>query len=136
VTFRMGTGVLGIEFLQGLKPYIVQSLTSNVGMTIAVAPVIKVGTDPGYISNPDFSSSQVYPLDGSALNATTWDTWFQAGPEFGEIYTAWLRRANLTDPDFNPQGAVPPPPLQTLSAPLPSPQPSASLPVEPNPTAP
>ncbi|GJJ70156.1 hypothetical protein EMPS_02505 [Entomortierella parvispora] len=140
VTFRMGTGLLSPDFLKSLKPYIVQSLTSNVGMTVSVAPVVKVGSDPGYISNPDFSSSQVYPLDGSALNATTWDTWFEAGPEFGKIYSAWLRRANVADDDFNPQGAVLPPPPEippTPSTPsTPSPQPTELLPAEPTPITP
>lgn len=94
LTFRMKMRDLPATDLISLKPYFQQSWTSNVGMTLFLSPVVKVGAEPGYISNPDFSSKLVYPLDGSALNATTWDTWFEAGPDLGKIYSIWLRKIN------------------------------------------
>ncbi|GJJ70154.1 hypothetical protein EMPS_02503 [Entomortierella parvispora] len=95
VTMRAQTIVQGD--LSIAKDWMHQAATTNVGMTVIVQPLINVGTPPGYLSNPDFSSGQVYPLDGAAYDAVKWDTWFEAGPDMAKVWQFMLNKLNTTD---------------------------------------
>ncbi|KAG0045891.1 hypothetical protein BGZ83_008897 [Gryganskiella cystojenkinii] len=131
------------------------SLTKDVGMTIAMVPSFSLYSvrDPSHPLSTviDISSGQVYPLNGGAWNATTWDTYFAAGPDLMQVYQYIVKSSTPTGiptstlvstpvptpvPTSDPTSVPTPGPSTEL--PLPSPSPPATIvsPPAPVPTAP
>ena len=62
------------------------STTQNVPMTMIMMPVVSVGNSTPIVTNPDYSSYNVYPNTGNPVTATSWDTWFAPGPGLTAVY--------------------------------------------------